>query len=92
MTLWIRCGDADNYNDFGMDYDAAAEYLDRLGVIAPLTRYGQYGVSAPGFTGWNYISLYWGDDDAQPEGEVTDEELAELNSRLIALDRQEWKV
>jgi hypothetical protein len=90
MTLWIRCGDADNYNDFGIDFAAAAEYLDMLGVTGPLARCNKYGVSAAGFTGWNYISLFWGDADAQPDRELTDSELAELNRRLIALSRQEW--
>lgn len=90
MNLWIRCGDADNYNEFGIDLDAAAEYLDMLGVTAPVVRCNKYGVSADGFTGWNYVSLFWGDNDAQPEREVTDAELTELNDRLAALSRQEW--
>ena len=47
MILWIRCGDADNYNDFGIDFAAAAEYLDLLGVTGSLVRYCKYGVSAP---------------------------------------------
>lgn len=82
MTLWIRAGDADNYNEFGIDFAAAAEYLDMLGVSAPLVRCIKYGVSAPGFIGHNYISLFWGDNDAQPEREVTDAELAKLNAHL----------
>ena len=85
MTLWIRCGDADNYNEFGIDLAAAAEYLDMLGVTAPLVRCGLYGVSAHAFTGHNYISLFWGDNDAQPDRELTDAELAELNDRLVGL-------
>lgn len=82
MILWIRCGDADDYNGFEIDFAAAAEYLDMLGVTVPLVRCNKYGVSAPGFTGWNYISLFWGDNDAQPVRELTDAELAELNAHL----------
>jgi hypothetical protein len=85
MNLWIRCGDGDNYNDFGIDFAAAVEYLQMLGVVAPLVRCTKYGVSAAGFTGQNYISLFWGDEAAQPEREVTDAEMAELNNRLVAL-------
>ena len=83
MNLWIRCGDADNYNDFGDDFDDAAEYLQILGVTGPLVRCGLYGVSARGFTGHNYISFYWGDNDAQPEREVTNKELAKFNAHLL---------
>lgn len=89
-SLWIRCGDADNYNRFGNDLDAAADYLDMLGVTEPLVRCGRYGVSTDGFTGWNYISLFWGDGHAQPKRELTRHELAELNRRLIGFARQEW--
>jgi hypothetical protein len=85
MNLWIRCGDGDNYNDFGIDFAAAVEYLEMLGVTAPLVRCNMYGVSANGFTGHNYLSLFFGDDDAQPEREVTDAELADLNDRLNGL-------
>jgi hypothetical protein len=85
MTLWIRCGDADDYNDFDNDFAAAAEYLEMLGVTGSVVRCTKYGVSAPSFTGHNYISLFWGDHDAQPEREVTDAELAELNGHLRSL-------
>lgn len=88
MNLWIRCGDGDNYNDFGIDFAAAVEYLEMLGGTAPLVRCNKYGVTAPGFTDWNYISLYWGDADAQPEREVTEAELADLNDRLNSLSSQ----
>ncbi len=82
MNLWIRCGDADNYNAFGDDFDAAADYLQTLGVIGPLVRRGRYGVCAAGFTDWNYISFYWGDQDAQPERELTHDEIEGLNAYL----------
>lgn len=82
MRLWIRGGDADDYHEFGFDFDAAAEYLQLIGVSGRLCRCGRYGVSARGFTGHNYISLYWGDDDAQPERGLTDKEVAKLSTYL----------
>lgn len=82
MNLWIRCGDADSYNAFGDDLDAAVDYLQMLGVTGPLVRCERYGVCAPGFTNWNYISLFWGDDDAQPERELTDGEVEAMNAQL----------
>jgi hypothetical protein len=85
MSLWIRCGDADNYNDFGIDFAAAADYLDMLGVTGSLVRCNKYGVTASGFAGHNYISLFWGDNEAQPGREVTNAELADLNAHLRGL-------
>lgn len=53
-----------------------------MGVSAPLERCTQYGVSSPQFRFQNYISLFWGDKDAQPVAEITKAELAELNRLL----------
>jgi len=64
----MRVGDQGDYEDFG-DLNAAAEelaYHFRSGK-ARIVGWQKYGVSIePGFTGYNYVSLFWGDDDAQP--------------------------
>lgn len=63
--LLVRCGDADNYNEFD-DFDDVAEYMTQMGVTHPLHQYIAYGVTSSEFHGNNYISLYWGDKCAQP--------------------------
>ena len=40
------------------------------------------GVSSPEFRGKNYISVYWGDDDAQPIRPLTPDEHNEVNRLL----------
>ena len=70
--VWIRLGDNGDYEPFDTPYDAG----DRVGMFTSdrEPRYISKGIYLEGFEGDNYISLYWGDDDAQP---VTDAELNE---------------
>lgn len=83
-VLWLRLGDASDYEAFD-DLDCVADLLAEFGIKA-VSRYGLYGVSAPGFEGHNYISLYWGpnpgDGSAEASRELTDAELIELNRLL----------
>ncbi len=82
-NLWVRVGDADSYNDFGQDFEALADYLTLLGVYGPLTRLDRkYAFHSPGFAGMDYISLYWGDEDAQPLREFTRDEVSDLQQRI----------
>lgn len=81
LQLWVRCGDGDDYNHYECLEDVAAA-LESDGVAGPLYRDQQYGVNAANFTHHNYISLFWGDSDAQPGRELTDAELRNLNSLL----------
>ena len=79
--LWVRLGDMSEYEDFGQDLFAVAESLASHGVDR-ITRC-QCGVQASGkgycqFYGHNYISLFWGDKDAQIRRELNRSELAEL--------------
>ena len=75
--LWIRLGDNDDYHDYD-SIDDVKEILDECDCL-PVKRYCQYGITARHFQGRNYISLFWGDDDAQPFNELTDNELVRLN-------------
>ncbi len=78
--IWVRLGDADNYSHCD-DLADAAEYLDLFGVHH-VCRSQKYGVEAEGLTGQNYISLFYGDDDAQPTRELTDKDIRFLNAEL----------
>jgi hypothetical protein len=79
--LWVRVGDSDNYNDFDGLQEVAA-YLAEMGATGPLEWANDLGVSSPEFRGRNYISVYWGDDFAQPTCPLTPDEHEEVNRLL----------
>ncbi len=83
--IWVRLGDGDNYNRFD-DLDEAAEYMTLFGVMH-VHRTQKYGVAAKGFTGLNYISLFFGDSAAQPTAELTNKDLQFLNHCLMKGER-----
>jgi len=76
--VWIRIGDLDEYHDFDTPYDAGVEVGQRIGVGKPeplAFYYRAAGVSIPpSFVVNNYISLFWGDGDAQWIRDLTDSE------------------
>jgi hypothetical protein len=78
--IWVRLGDTDDYNRFD-DVAEAAEYMALFGV-KQVHRSQKYGVDAKGFTGNNYISLFFGDGEAQPTGELSNRDIHILNSEL----------
>ena len=79
--LWVRAGDSDNYNDFDGLHEVAA-YLAEMGATGPLEWANDLGVSSPEFRGRNYISVYWGDGNAQPIRSLTTDEHEEVNRLL----------
>lgn len=79
--IWVRLGDADNYNRFD-DLADAAEYMALVGV-KHVRRCQKYGVTANGFTGLNYISLFFGDDEAQPTRDLSGKDVREVNDCLL---------
>lgn len=79
--LRVRAGDGDNYNPFD-GFQEVADYLADMGATFPLEWSNQYGVTSPEFRGNNYISLYWGDADAQPIRSLTTAEHHEVNRLL----------
>lgn len=81
--LWIRLGDGDDYHAFD-DLSEAAEHLSEFGVRF-IERRDVYGVTAEGFRGHNYISLFWGNADAQPTRGVSADELNEINAQLASV-------
>ncbi len=81
MNLCIRLGDRDDYHNDD-DLSDVVEHLRMNNVTTPLVRHSRYGVTTDGFLGNNHISLFWGDDEAQPIRGLTPAELDEINRRL----------
>lgn len=80
--LWARLGDRGDYERYDGMYDLG-DSLEELEVFGPFERYGKYGIGSPDFVGpYNYISLFWGDDEVQPTTEVEDSVIDYLNERL----------
>ena len=77
--VWLRKGDAGEYESFDSAYEAGfdlGQHLAESGVdlraLHPVT-YRPCGIQIRGiFWGNNYVSLFWGDEAAQP---VNDSEL-----------------
>ena len=67
--VWIRLGDVSEYEKFDSPYDAGIHVGGRIGLGKPeplAFHYRAAGVAMPpAFVGNNYISLFWGDEDAQ---------------------------
>ena len=74
--VWIRLGDLAEYEAFDTPYDAGFEVRQRLPErVLPSYFYRAAGVSIPpNFIGNNYISLFWGDKDAQWIRDLSEEE------------------
>lgn len=72
MKLWVRFGDRDDYQDF--DDLKSALVAIQANVRGPLWGWvngraiggsGIAGFTAPNFEGYNYVSIYWGNDKAE---------------------------
>jgi len=83
-TLWVRAGDGDNYNAFA-GLQEVAEYLAEMGATGLLEWCNEYGVTSAEYRGHNYISLFWGDDNARPIRSLTNEEHNRVNLSLEAI-------
>jgi hypothetical protein len=77
---WIRVGDGDDYHDFD-DLSEVAEALAEYRV-EQVEACNEMGVACDQFRGHNYISLFWGDGDAQPLRDLTAGDVEELNEQL----------
>lgn len=63
--LWVRLGDYGEYDVCDNLHDAAKQCAT-VGII-DVERWRKSGFEAIGFSGHNYVSLFWGDDPDQPE-------------------------
>jgi len=73
--IWIRLGENGTYEWFEKDFSALAKYLVDMGITQIsrwFTRDGGHGFVTPEFNGRDYVSCYWGDNDAQFEEDLSD--------------------
>ena len=65
--LWLRVGDAGDYENFGDDLAALLDYLNELnvGTVTGWIDAGPgVGFATPNYHGHDFVSLFWGDDRA----------------------------
>ena len=84
-SVWVRVGDDGAYESFDLLYDAL-EYLNALGVggvtgwvVSPIG----VGVETVNYWGFDFISLFWGDEQANLIRELDGEERLIVESELI---------
>lgn len=76
LKVWTRFGDTSDYGAHDTPYKAGYELGNILNPDGSYTKekpelqYRSMGVELEGFIGNNYVSLYWGDYDAQPVGDA----------------------
>lgn len=80
MLIWMRLGDACEYEDHD-DLRSVADVLIEHGV-RQFDRLTRYGITALGFDGWNYISLYWGKTVTEPIRSLSRNDFFELQRFL----------
>ncbi len=68
--VWVRMGDNAEYEKFDSPYDAGIAVGASIMGKATTFRFHDLGVDIPpAYDGHNYVSLFWGDKDAQPIAE-----------------------
>ena len=85
--LWTRLGDTGEYEEWGSDLAAVAGILVEARIDPHEMHQIRCGLVCPGFEQANYISLYWGDEDANMLADLSREEFQELK-RAMAWETQ----
>jgi len=83
--LWVRVGDSGEYENYGDDLAALIDYLNDLsaGEVTGWVDGGMgIGVETVNYHGYDFISLYWGDADANPIRHLNEEERQVVAERL----------
>jgi len=78
MFLWLRMGDNADYEKID-SIEEAKEIFEERELIKNFTFCYQYGIKNDEFAGHNYISLFYGNKDADPIRAITSKELIYLN-------------
>jgi len=85
--IWVRLGDGDEYHSFDGPFEAGEHVGEVTRDRHPV--FQSKGVSLGGFSGQNYISLYWGNQRSEPlaRAELSPQERQEfirgLNETLL---------
>lgn len=86
--LWIRVGDAGEYESFGDDFDALTDTLYEASVVADDIVWIEKGLQTSNYPGQDYISLFWGDGRSEPIRDLTFEERRMVVSNLRNLEKE----
>lgn len=80
--LWMRAGDSGEYENFGSDLSAVVSALSDLQIteIDHWISGGFHGDN--GFRGKNYVSLFWGDSDANFSSNLDNSDKKQLEKML----------
>lgn len=78
--IWLRVGDAGYYENYD-DIPAAAEALNEYGIDG-VDGWVRGGFEFGPARGHDYISCYWGDEDADLIRELNEQEKTELAKAL----------
>jgi hypothetical protein len=78
--VWVRVGDGGDYSQFD-SLDDAIEYLNELRV-GKVEAFVSSGFATPNYWGHDYISCYWGDEEAGMVSLLDADERLELADRL----------
>ena len=70
--LWLRVGDCGEY-EVMEDLDAAIEYLNEL-CVGKITAWVQSGFETQNYYGQDYISIYYGDHEANHIADIGEDE------------------
>lgn len=81
MILWARVGDGGDYEPFPT-IDECIEYLNMLSV-GKIERWGCWGFETPNYWGRDYVSLFWGTENAQPRFDLNREERGQVEAGLV---------
>jgi len=78
--LWLRLGDNAEYEDYG-SIEEIKELFEELELTKDFRRRPSYGVANTEYRSLNYISLYWGDEEAQPIKPISDKAIEFINQK-----------
>ena len=80
--LWTRLGDAGEYEEWGSDLAAVAGILAESRIDPQEMHQIRFGLVCPGFEQANYISLYWGDENANMLADLSRDEFQALTHEM----------
>jgi hypothetical protein len=85
LLVWVRVGDAGDYQSFD-GLDDALDYLNelRVGTVIGWIDAGPgVGFSTPNYHGYDFISFFWGDEDANLTAHLGADERMAVEEGLV---------
>ena len=78
-VIWVRMGDCDEYESFD-DLESLAKSFEERDLKASELELHGSALMAPGYEGLNFISIFWGNDDAQWCRNLSEKEFEDLKN------------